>query len=107
MSLNPFNSPLPVQVMLRNRTFAVVDSLVEVGAYGLAGYGPFSAPNAPDRECTLLRSQLWRADNGRWHDTNAKHDLDIVATVVAVDLSTGKINYVPLSAAAGAPKEAK
>lgn len=89
--MNPFHSPLPVTVYLRDRLLAVVERAD--GASGFPLVGRLKQEGAAP-EC-------WRAD-GRYCESGEKHPLDIVGEIVGKNEATGVLDMVPYAPAAGA-----
>jgi hypothetical protein len=105
---NPFKQSLPVVVVLRNATLAVVEQLVgDVPAFPLLGRlgndersgcelgtkaGAVHLP--PERAATL-----WRAD-GAWRENGQKSEFDIVGVVLGRD-QYGSLVCDPFAPAAG------
>lgn len=102
MNENPFQRPMPVVVMLRNRAFATVEQLVEDRApFSLLGkIGTSGVPlHVVGPDCEHLQdAQLWRSD-GRWREDGRRNELDIVGVVTR---SGSMLAVEPFAAAAGA-----
>ena len=106
----PFEKPLPVVVLLRNRRFATVEQIVQDRPpfFMLGRMGTDSpAGSVIGERCEHVNDacshQLWRLD-GRWQENGAAHSMDIMGTaVIAADGATCEL--LPLPSAAGAKGE--
>ena len=106
MKSNPFNRPMPVMVLIRNNTLAIVEQIVDdtkafplLGRFGIGDpqgsvIGRHGEHLGPERAASL-----WRRD-GAWRENGAKSEFDIVGVVTGRD-QNGSLVYEPFAAAAG------